>query len=101
MPRLARGWGRVGPTPLIMRTSVVRDRDIDVSFIPLRERWPRKSERPTASWRPAQDAWLTIICPHHPPFFRMCGRERTCGRAILYLWQPKELRARFLYVWQG
>ena len=23
--------------------------------------------------------WLTIIC-RHPPFFRMCGRERSYGR---------------------
>jgi hypothetical protein len=30
----------------------------------------------------------------------MCGREKTCGRAILYVWQQKELLAHFAYVWQ-
>jgi hypothetical protein len=43
---------------------------------------------------------LTIITPH-PPFFRMCGKERTCGRVILYVWQAKELHAHFSDVWQG
>jgi hypothetical protein len=26
------------------------------------------------------------------PFFRMCGKERTCRAAILDVWQAKELR---------
>ncbi len=30
----------------------------------------------------------------------MCGRERTYDEAILYVWQPKELRAYFSDVWQ-
>ena len=36
-----------------------------------------------------------------PPVFYMCGRERTCGRVKSYVWQGKELRARFAYVWQA
>src|SRR5260370_30894983 len=47
MPRLARSSARLGPTPLIMRTSVVRERDIDRSFIPLRQRHPPKSAAAT------------------------------------------------------
>jgi hypothetical protein len=38
----------------------------------------------------------------------MCGRERTCGRVFLYVWQGKGLReaengilAPFSDVWQG
>jgi len=31
----------------------------------------------------------------------MCGRERTCRRANLYVWQRKELRVDFADVWQG
>ena len=42
---------------------------------------------------------LTII-PDTPLFFRMCGSERTCRRAILYVWQGKGLQAHFSYVWQ-
>src|SRR5712672_1015031 len=38
-------------------------------------------------------------CPH-PPLFCMCGRERAYDEAILYVWQPKELRAYFSDVWQ-
>jgi hypothetical protein len=45
-----------------------------------------------------QEFWLTII-GGTPPVFRMCGRERTCGRAFLYVWQRKDLEADFLYVW--
>jgi hypothetical protein len=35
-----------------------------------------------------------------PPVFRMCGRERTCGRVILYVWQRKDLGGHSLDVWQ-
>src|ERR1700737_1892815 len=98
MPRLARSSARLGPTPLIMRTSVVRERDIDALFIPLGERWPRKSQPRAIDAR--LHGWLTII-PPHPLFFRMCGKQRTCRRAILYVWQGKGLRADFAYVWQG
>src|SRR5258708_39592060 len=31
----------------------------------------------------------------------MGGRERSCRRGVLYVWQGKRLRARFCYVWQG
>ena len=31
----------------------------------------------------------------------MCGKQRTCRIAILYVWQGKGLRADFAYVWQG
>jgi len=36
-----------------------------------------------------------------PPVFCMCGRERTCRRANLYVWQRKELPVNFADVWQG
>jgi hypothetical protein len=43
-----------------------------------------------------------------PPVFRMCGRERSYGEGILYVWQRKDLQmaknailAHFSDVWQG
>jgi hypothetical protein len=49
---------------------------------------------------PERGAWLTEIRPT-PRFFRMCGKQRTCRRAILDVWQGKELREDFSDVWQG
>src|SRR6267142_2876512 len=99
MPRLARSSARCGPTPLIMRTSVVRERGIDASFIPLGESRLGDCARfagATAFITVRREAtlalggWLTII-PTLPPSLCMCGRERTCGGASLYVWQPKDL----------
>src|SRR5712672_3276597 len=49
MPRLARSSARCGPTPLIMRTSVVRERGIYASFIPSAQRWhENRNDAPNA-----------------------------------------------------
>src|SRR5882672_1204335 len=99
MPRLARSSARWGPTPLIMRTSVVRESGIDASFIPSGQRW-RENRNDALNGR--DDArnvdridfvrsgqprccWLTIICS--TPVFSD-------------VWQGKELREHFSDVWQ-
>src|SRR5579863_5380209 len=35
-----------------------------------------------------------------PVFFRMCGKQRTLSPLFLYVWQLKDLQARFSYVRQ-
>ncbi len=46
-----------------------------------------------------RDGWFTITLPT-PRGSRMCGKQRVCGRVILYVWQLKELWAHFAEVWQ-
>src|SRR6266478_518406 len=61
MPRLARSSARLGPTPLIMRTSVVRERDIDRSFIPLRQRRLPKSPAATVHIHCARRKFAEVV----------------------------------------
>src|SRR6202022_2805771 len=46
--------------------------------------------------------WLRVVNRNYPPppVFRICGKQRSCRRAILDLRKAKDLQVRFSDLWQ-